>query len=70
MDACFGLDRGVGIEHRVERLVLDLDQLDGVLGDITIASNHDGQRLARVPRNLMRRGPVRHTAVDSGREGA
>ena len=69
MHARLGLDRGLGVEHCVERLVLDLDQLDRVLGDVTVVSDHDGQRLAGVARHLMRGGPVRHAAVDSGREG-
>jgi hypothetical protein len=70
VDARLGLDRGLDVEHRVERLVLDLDQLDGVLGDVTVVSDHDGQRLAGIARHLVRGGPVRHAAVDSGREGA
>ena len=69
VDARLGVDRRLGVEHRVERLVLDLDQLDCVLGDVTVASDHDGQRLAGVPRHLVRGGPVRHAAIDSGRKG-
>ena len=36
------------IDHRRQRIVLDLDQLAGVLGDIAALRHHGGDRLAHV----------------------
>ena len=49
-DACVGLDRGLRVEHGLERLVLDLDQLEGVLGEVAVARDDDRDGLADVAR--------------------
>ena len=43
-----GLHRGLGIDHRLERLVLDLDQLGAILGDVAAVGEHRRHRLADV----------------------
>ena len=58
-DAGLGLDRGLGVEHRLERFVLDLDQLERVLGDVAVARDDDRERLAHVAGDLARRRVVR-----------
>ena len=55
-----------GIHDRVERLVVDLDELERVLGRIAIACDDDGQGLACVPCDLARGGVVRDRALDTG----
>ena len=65
VDARIRRRRGLDVEHRVERLVVDLDQLERVLGDVAVARDDDGERLAGVARHLVRRGAVRHAAVDT-----
>ncbi len=64
--ARFTLDCGLHVQHRLLRLVVDLDQLDGVLGHVPVVRHDDGQRLARVAGDLVRRGQVLDAAVDAG----
>ena len=43
-----GLGRGLEVEHRLERLELDLDELDAVLGERLALGDHERDRLARI----------------------
>src|SRR3954471_15457176 len=71
------LQRLLGVDDGVEQLVLDLDQVGGVLGDVARLSEHGDDALADVPdlvdgeaapRRLVRRGAeVRHRVGDLGR---
>jgi hypothetical protein len=60
----------VRVEHRVERLVVDLDEFERVLGEIAIAGDDDRDRLAGVPHRLVGGRVVGSRAVDADREGA
>ena len=53
------------IEHRLERVVLDDDQVGRFLGDVRVGGKHDGDRLADVAdllerqnRLIVKGGPV------------
>ncbi len=59
-----------GVHDRVERLVVDLDELERVLGRVAIACDDDGQRLARVACDLARGGVVGDRALHPGGEGS
>ncbi len=39
-------------DHDRQRLVLDLDQVGRVLGDVSVLRNHEGDRLAHVAHHL------------------
>ena len=73
-DARIGLDRGLGVEHRLERLVLDVDQLERVLGEVAVARDNDGDRLAHVARRLVRpprsTGSAQSIPAGNGRESS
>ena len=58
------------VEDRLERLVVDLDQLERVLGDVAVARDDYGERLPGVARDLVRRRPIRHVRLRAGRERA
>ena len=55
VDARLGLGRGDRVEHRIERLVVDRDELGGVLGHVPVACHDDRERLADVARGRRRR---------------
>ena len=71
-------DRGLGIDHRRQRLVLDLDQLEGVLGEVAALGSDDRHGLADVAHPVegdaalldRRVGETRHRARDLGDLGA
>ena len=42
------IERRLGVNHRRQRLVVDLDQVEGVLGEITVGGDDDGHRLADI----------------------
>jgi hypothetical protein len=44
-----GPQRGLGIDHRVQRLILDDDSLGGVLGRRAVDGGHGGHGLADEP---------------------
>ena len=67
-DARVGVDRGLCVEHRLERLVLDLDQLEGVLGEVAVARDDDRDRLADVARRSRARPRTAGRRVDAGRK--
>ena len=54
-----------GVEHRIERLVVDGDELGRVLGDVPVARDDDGEGLAHVPRRSRGRRVVRDGRLDS-----
>jgi hypothetical protein len=56
------------VEHRRHGLVVHLDQLERVFGGVAIAGHDDGERLAHVARDLVRRRAVGNRALDAGRE--
>ena len=58
----------LGVEHGLERLVLDLDQLERVLGGVAVARDDDRERLARVARDLVGGGAVGRRVLDADRE--
>ena len=57
--------RALGVQHRLLRLVVHLDQLGGVLGHVPVLRHHHGERLPRIAGDLVRRGQVLDTAVDA-----
>ena len=57
------------VEHGVERVVVDLDELGRVLGEVAVAGDDDGDRLADVAHGVDRGGVLRHAGLDPGREG-
>ena len=48
-----GLHRLYGIEDRLEHLVLDLDEVDGLLGDVDGLGCHGGDGLAEVAHDVL-----------------
>ena len=48
-----------GVEHGIERLVVDGHELGRVLGNVPVARNDDGEGLAHVPRGSRGRGVMR-----------
>ncbi len=58
------------VEHRLERLVVDLDQLERVLGDVAVARDHDRDRLPGIAGGLDRCGVVGDRTLYPGRERA
>ena len=62
--------RDDGVEDGVERVVVDLDELGRVLGEVAALGHDDRERLAHVPCRVDRGGVLRHARVDPGREGA
>ncbi len=58
------------IEDGVERVVVDLDELGGVFGQIPVAGDDDRERLADVPCRLDRCRVLGGSAVDPGGERA
>ena len=67
-DARIGLDGGFRVEHWLERLVFDVDQLERVLGEVAVARDNDGDRLAHVARRLVGGREVRDRRSDSCRK--
>ena len=73
-----GCQRFLGIHHRGQRLVLDLDQVARVLGDVAILGRHRRHRLADVAHPVVgdrglehrRARPCRQRIADLGRIGA
>ena len=56
------LERPLGVDDRLERLVVDLDQLAGVFRDVAGRGDHRGDRLADVADTVereQRAAPVR-----------
>ena len=68
-DARVGLGSRFRVEDGVERLVLDLDQLEGVLREVAVPRDHHGNRLAHVAHELVRGRVVGDRRVDAGRKG-
>jgi hypothetical protein len=62
-----GWSRGQ-VQHRLERVVVDGDELGSVLGDVPIAGDNDGERLAHIPRRADGGGVVRDRRFDPRRE--
>ena len=73
------------VEHDRQRLVLDLDQVARVLGDVAVLGDHRGDRLAVVahlldrdhvlhdrpgPERRQRRGPLGHVLARDDRDHA
>ena len=56
------------VEHGVERVVVDVDELRSVLREVAVACDDDGDRLADVPDRVDRGGVLRGAAVDPGGE--
>ena len=56
------------VEHRVERVVVDLDEFGCILGEIAVARHDDGDRLADVADGVNRCRVLGRTAVDPRRE--
>ena len=56
------------IEHRFERLVIDLDQFGSVLGDIAAIRHHQRHRLADIAHPLDRERPLLHRSLHRGEE--
>ena len=65
-----GLRGRHGVEERVERVIVDRDQLRGVFCDVAVAGDHDRERLADVAGGSHCSCVERDGRVDSGREGA
>jgi hypothetical protein len=49
---CSGGERGRHVDDGGQRLVLDLDGLDGVRGPIGAVGDHDGHRVTEIPHFL------------------
>ena len=56
------------IEHRFERLVIDLDQFGSVLGDIAAIRHHQRHRLADIAHPLDGERPLVHRRLHRGEE--
>src|SRR5439155_3175193 len=56
------------VEHRLERVVVDLDQLERVLGEVAVAGDDDRERLAHVARGADGSGVVGDRRLDPGRK--
>jgi hypothetical protein len=64
-----GVDRILHIQHRLLRVVLDLNQLGGVLGGVPVVRDDHRQRFAHIAGDLVRSGQIGDAAVDAGRKG-
>jgi NCAIR mutase (PurE)-related protein len=64
-DAGGALRGGNGIENGIEGLVLHLEQLERILGEVTVPCDDDCDRFARVPGDVVRSGEVGDGGVDS-----
>ena len=62
---CCGGNR---VENGVERVVVDLDELGRILGQVTIPGDDDGDGLADVAHRVDRGCVLRHAGLDPGRE--
>ena len=61
---------GVRVGDGVERLQVELDQLERVLGDVAVTGDDDRERLAGVTRNFVGRGQVGRCVGDADGERA
>ncbi len=50
------LERGEGVDHRRQLFVLDVDELEGVLGEVAVVGDHDRDALAGVAHLVDRQG--------------
>ncbi len=62
-------ERSVIVRHRIECVVVDVDQLCRILGDIAVARHYAGDRVAAKPHLVLRqrRHPGRQQALDRRR---
>jgi hypothetical protein len=60
-------ERSLGVDDRLERLVLHLDEVGAVLGQVAAVRQHDGDALPDVA-NLVDRQQPPHMLVGSGTE--
>ena len=63
-----GRDRGAGIDHGGQRLVLDRDKIGGVFRDIAIPRQHQRHRLADIAHALHRERPLRNALLHRDQE--
>ena len=65
------LEPPLGVQHDRQRLEFELDELAGVLGQVTILRDHDRYRLAHVPDPVLRqqRRPCRTLSVNGPADG-
>ena len=50
---CAGFEGGIDVEDRGEDLVLHLDEIEGLLGDLFGGGRNEGHRIAHVPHLLV-----------------
>jgi hypothetical protein len=62
-------ERGERIDERGQRIVIDFDEIERVLGEIAIGGHHDRDRLAHVARALDRDRPAFERRPQHGDEG-
>ena len=58
------VERGAGVDHRVEHVVVDVDQLGGVLCDVAVVGHHHRYRLAHIAGPVDGGGVVGHRGLD------
>ena len=63
-------DRGFGVDHGRQRLVLDLDQLERVLGDVAALGGDDRDRLADVAHAVQRDAALLDRRVGEAGQGS
>jgi hypothetical protein len=63
------LGRDESVHQRIERFLLDDDQVEGILGDVAVARDNDGERLTDVARDIDRSRIGRRCIRRSDREG-
>jgi len=62
------LDRCRRIDESRQRLIVHLDEIDRVLGEIAVARHDDSDRLADIAHAFDRDGPALHWALDGHRK--
>ena len=63
------IERALGIDDHRQRIVVDPDEIGGVLGDVAILGDHDGDRLADEPHPIRRGAVVVDRRRHADREG-
>ena len=63
-----GLQRVLGIDHRRQRFVFDLDKIERVLGQVTVARDHHRHRLAHEARLVGREAVIFDRRLHADRE--
>ena len=66
MTGLSGIERLLRIDDRRENFIVDLDQLEGVLGDVTARGRDRGNRIADEPDFIMRKAVARPTDRKAG----